>query len=71
MYKLKEAVLSSKCQITIPKAIRDILNINSGESVAFYIEGNDVVLTSLKNLNISLKDKRCKTSVKKEKNHES
>ncbi len=71
MYKLKEAVLSSKCQITIPKAIRDILNINSGESVAFYVEGNNVVLTSVKNLNISLKDKRNKTTEKKEKNHES
>lgn len=71
MHKLKEAVLSSKCQITIPKAIRDILNVNSGESVAFYVEDNDVILTSVKNLSIEFKDKKCKMSIKRETDHES
>ena len=68
MQKLKEATLSSKGQVTIPKLIRDILNVDIGESVAFYIDGNEVLLTSSANLDVKLKNKDNKTIIKKESN---
>lgn len=65
MQKIKEVILSSKCQITVPKAIRDILQVESGNSLAFYIEDGQVLLTNLNNINVKLKDKNRKTMVKK------
>ena len=65
MQKIKEAILSSKCQITVPKAIRDILQVECGDSLAFYVEDGQVVLTNLNNINVKLKDKNRKTMVKK------
>ena len=67
MNKIKEAILSSKCQITVPKVIRDLLQVQSGDSLAFYIEDNEVKLTSTNNLDIRLKNENKKTVVKKEK----
>ena len=36
MNKIKEAIFSSKCQITVPKVIRDLLQFESGDSLDFY-----------------------------------
>lgn len=66
MQKIKEAILSSKGQITVPKAIREILHVNNGDSLAFYVEDGQVVLTNLNNINVKLKDKKSKTVIKKE-----
>lgn len=65
MQKIKEAILSSKCQITVPKVIRDILQVASGDSLAFYIEDGQVVLTNLNNINVKLKNRRVKTVIKR------
>ena len=65
MQKIKEAILSSKGQITVPKAIREILHVENGDSLAFYIEDGQVLLTSLKNVNVKLKNKKSKTFIKK------
>lgn len=67
MQKIKEVILSSKCQITVPKAIRDILQVESGNSLVFLIEDNEIKLTSTNNLNIKLKNEKKKTVIKKEK----
>ena len=67
MQKIKEVVLSSKGQITVPKAIREMLHVENGYSLAFYIEDNEVKLTSTNNLDIRLKNKNKKTVLKKEK----
>ena len=40
-----KAVLSSKGQITVPKAIREILHVENGDSLVFYIEDNEVIST--------------------------
>ncbi len=69
MQKIKEAILSSKCQITVPKAIRDILQVKSGDGLAFYVEDGHVVLTNLNNINVKLKDKKLKTIIRKELNN--
>lgn len=66
MEKIKEAILSSKGQITVPKAIREILHVNNGDSLAFYVEDGQVVLTNLNNINVKLKDKKSKAVIKKE-----
>ena len=38
------ARMSSKGQVTVPKAVRDALGIGSGDSVVFRVEGNRAVL---------------------------
>ena len=67
MQKIKEAILSSKGQITVPKAIREILHVENGDSLVFYIEDNEVKITSTSNLDIKLKDEKKKAIVRKEK----
>jgi len=57
MEKVKEATLSKKCQITVPKRVRDILGVDAGDSVAFYIENGSIKLTTPKNLKIELIEK--------------
>lgn len=37
---LDTAKLTSKGQITIPKQIRDLLNLEQGDSVVFYVDEN-------------------------------
>ena len=41
MQKIKEAILSSKGQITVPKAIREILHVENGDCLVFYIEDDE------------------------------
>ena len=67
MQKIKEAILSSKGQITVPKTVREILNVGNGDSLVFYIEDNEVKLTSTSNLDIKLKVENKKAIVRKEK----
>lgn len=38
------ARMSSKGQITVPKAVRDALGIGEGDNVVFRVEGNRAVL---------------------------
>jgi AbrB family looped-hinge helix DNA binding protein len=39
------AKVTSKGQVTVPKAVRDALGIKEGDGVAFRVEGNRAVLT--------------------------
>ena len=66
MYKVKEATLSSKGQITVPKLIREMLKVNNGDCLAFYIENDQVMLTNSSNLKVKLKNEKSKALVKKE-----
>lgn len=50
-----QAIITSKGQITLPKALRDQLHLSTGDRIEFIIEDNNVVrllphLTSAKNL---------------------
>ena len=67
MQRIKEAILSSKGQITVPKAIREILHVKNGDSLVFYIEDDEVKITSTNNLDIKLKNEKRKAFVRKEK----
>lgn len=64
MQQIKEAILSSKGQITVPKAIREILHVKNGESLVFYIENDEVKLTGTKNIDLKLKNNKQVTVIK-------
>lgn len=54
-----QATITSKGQITLPKALRDQLHLSTGDRVEFIIEDNNIVrliprLTSVKNLKAML-----------------
>lgn len=44
-YVVEVSRISSKGQITIPKAIRELLNLNEGDRVAFIEENGKIVIT--------------------------
>lgn len=67
MQKIKEAILSSKGQITVPKAIRELLHVENGDSLIFYIENDEVKLTGTKNIEFKLKNDKQITIIKGEK----
>lgn len=67
MQKIKEAILSSKGQITVPKAIRELLHVENGDSLVFYIENDEVKLTGTKNIELKLKNSKQITIIKGEK----
>ena len=66
MKKIKEAKLSAKGQITVPKEIRNLLAVENGDSIAFYIDENEIRLTKPENLYIKAKDKNKLTTIQKE-----
>lgn len=41
----EEATLTSKGQITLPKAIRQVLGVTAGAKIAFELRGDEVVVT--------------------------
>ena len=41
----EQATLTSKGQITLPKAIRQALGVTAGGKVSFELRGNDVIVT--------------------------
>lgn len=50
---LDSAKMTSKGQITIPKQIRDILQLEKGDSVLFYVENNkNIKIVNKKECNV-------------------
>ena len=45
---MQQAKVTFKGQITIPKAVRDALDIREGDSVTFQLDGNQAVFKPLK-----------------------
>ncbi|MCL2061152.1 MAG: AbrB/MazE/SpoVT family DNA-binding domain-containing protein [Firmicutes bacterium] len=67
MKKVKEAILSAKCQITVPKEVRKRLGIDSGDAIAFYFDGDDIKIVGTNNLEVLPKEKNKAGTVKGEK----
>lgn len=42
----ENAVISSKGQLTIPKKVREVLGVNSGEKVTFVVVGDEVKIVN-------------------------
>ena len=45
--------LTSKFQATVPSAIRDKLDLKAGDSIAFHVEGEEVVLRKVTPLDLA------------------
>ena len=67
MQKIKEVILSSKGQITVPKTIRELLHVENGDSLVFYIENDEDKLTGTKNIELKLKNEKQIIVIKGEK----
>ena len=54
---VESAKITSKGQITIPKKIRDLLDLNDGDYVVFYYDENkNIKLGNEKNIKVVLDD---------------
>lgn len=62
---LDTAKLTSKGQITIPKQIRDLLKLEQGDSVVFYVDENKNIKMSNKKECILMPDKNSNQAVVK------
>ena len=63
------ARLTTKGQVTIPKAIRETLGVGTGDQILFVRQGNDVVLknsakVSLKNIQRSFRGEAKKNGIR-------
>ena len=64
---MEEAVVTSKGQVTIPKEVRESLNIKDGSKIIFIVErGEAVIMPKVKNPLEALKKLREKISFTKE-----
>ncbi|TVY05570.1 AbrB/MazE/SpoVT family DNA-binding domain-containing protein [Paenibacillus cremeus] len=52
---MKLSTISSKGQITVPKRIRDMLNLNEGDQIAFILENGNIVVRKA-NVRIHIED---------------
>ena len=50
---MTQAKITSKGQITLPKAIRQYLNVDTGDSIEFFIDDNGIVNVLAKTIDIS------------------
>jgi AbrB family looped-hinge helix DNA binding protein len=50
MVKMQTATLSSKYQLAIPKAIREILNLKAGQKFTVIAKGNIIELVPVRSL---------------------
>ena len=63
---LASAKLTSKGQITIPKIVREILNIEEGDSVIFYLDGkNSIKISNRKDCKVTPDNDKEQVSVKR------
>lgn len=42
------AILENDGQLTLPKSVRDELNLDNGSCIAFYLEGDQIVIKKVK-----------------------
>ncbi len=62
---LASAKITSKGQITVPKKIRELLEVSDGDSIVFYKDmGNTIHIVNKNNIKISLKDSKKSVIIK-------
>lgn len=62
---LVSAKLTSKNQITIPKMVREKLDVKDGDSLLFFIDNNEVKLSNRKNCKVEIEDKERQVGIEK------
>ena len=53
---IKNAKISKKGQVTIPKEIRSILQVNSGDYITFSINNKNIIIVNRKEVEIKNKE---------------
>lgn len=53
---IKNAKISKKGQVTIPKEIRSILHVNSGDYITFGISNKNIIIVNRKEVEIKNKE---------------
>ena len=67
-YLVESAKITSKGQITIPKKIRELLDLNDGDYVVFYYDENkNVKIGNEKNIKVVLEDNTKQATIEREK----
>lgn len=65
---VENAKITSKGQITIPKKIRELLDLNDGDYVVFYYDENkNVKIGNEKNIKVVLDDNTKQATIEREK----
>jgi AbrB family looped-hinge helix DNA binding protein len=65
---VESAKITSKGQITIPKKIRELLDLNDGDYVVFYYDENkNVKIGNEKNIKVVLEDNTKQATIEREK----
>ena len=65
---VESAKITSKGQITIPKKIRELLDLNDGDYVVFYYDENkNVKIGNEKNIKVVLDDNTKQATIEREK----
>lgn len=67
---LANAKLTSKGQITIPKIVRDKMELEEGDMVIFHLEGKDVKMINRKDCKIKIDENKQQAVVKRGKKDE-
>lgn len=62
---LASSKLTSKNQITIPKAVREKLQLDGGDTIVFYLEKNNLIISNKNNCKINVKDEEKQIGVRK------
>jgi len=70
MELLVSAKLTAKNQITIPKMVREKLDVKDGDSLIFYIDNNEVKLSNRKNCKVKIEDEERQVGIEKGNNNE-
>lgn len=67
---LANAKLTSKGQITIPKIVRDKMELEEGDMIIFHLEGKDVKMANRKDCKIKIDENKQQAVVKRGKKDE-
>lgn len=67
---LVSAKLTAKNQITIPKIVREKLDVKDGDSLIFYMDNKEVKLSNRKNCKVEIEDKEREVGIEKGNNNE-
>ena len=67
---LANAKLTSKGQITIPKTVRDKMELEEGDIVIFHLDGKNVKMTNRKDCKIKTDNNKQQAIVKRGKKNE-
>lgn len=64
--RFKDAKLSTKGQITVPKEVREKLGVEAGDRIVFFFDNDEIKITNTENAEIRTKNNKQVGSIMKE-----